>query len=389
MKAGLMESPTCSSSIRRTGLAPTDSSARSRSCCVTEGRFTHRVPAHHGVDLRRSRREAGKSRRRRGAAGGRGAERRRGPAAGRKAAPAGERCGCDGASSALWTIPVLKTVAEQGTGVDELVAALERHRDWMVASGRCRRSGASGWTGASACSGSPAARTAWEERGGRRFCRNLSKRSNRGAKAHTRWRRESCAPSRGRGPCTGCVQHDRVESMGVMDREAAAAGLEDRLREKDREIAELRARLAEWEAAFRRTPTRETSFTTVSGVPVAPLYTPLDAPSVDEYLEKIGFPGEYPFTRGPYTTMYRTRLWTMRQFAGFGTAEETNRRYHYLLDHGQTGSASPSTSPRSWGTTRTILALWARWGSAASRSRASPTWRPSSRGSPSTRSPSP
>jgi len=125
--------------------------------------------------------------------------------------------------------------------------------------------------------------------------------------------------------------------MGVMDREAAAAGLEDRLREKDREIAELRARLAEWEAAFRRTPTRETSFTTVSGVPVAPLYTPLDAPSVDEYLEKIGFPGEYPFTRGPYTTMYRTRLWTMRQFAGFGTAEETNRRYHYLLDHGQTG----------------------------------------------------
>ena len=125
--------------------------------------------------------------------------------------------------------------------------------------------------------------------------------------------------------------------MGVMDREAAAAGLEDQLREKDREIAELRARLAEWEAAFRRTPTRETSFTTVSGVPVAPLYTPLDAPSVDEYLEKIGFPGEYPFTRGPYTTMYRTRLWTMRQFAGFGTAEETNRRYHYLLDHGQTG----------------------------------------------------
>ena len=125
--------------------------------------------------------------------------------------------------------------------------------------------------------------------------------------------------------------------MGVMDREVAAAGLEEQIREKDREIAELRARLAEWEAAFRSTPTRETSFTTVSGMPVAPLYTPLDAPSTDSYLDKLGFPGEYPFTRGPYTTMYRTRLWTMRQFAGFGTAEETNRRYHYLLEHGQTG----------------------------------------------------
>ncbi|HEX6937846.1 MAG TPA: methylmalonyl-CoA mutase family protein [Longimicrobiales bacterium] len=125
--------------------------------------------------------------------------------------------------------------------------------------------------------------------------------------------------------------------MGVIDRDAAETGLEEQLREKDREIAELRSRLAEWEAAFRRVPTRQTSFTTVSGVPVEPLYTPLDAPSPSEYLEKIGFPGEYPFTRGPYTTMYRTRLWTMRQFAGFGTAEETNRRYHYLLDHGQTG----------------------------------------------------
>ncbi|HEX7119051.1 MAG TPA: methylmalonyl-CoA mutase family protein, partial [Longimicrobiales bacterium] len=125
--------------------------------------------------------------------------------------------------------------------------------------------------------------------------------------------------------------------MGVIDRDAAAAGLEEQLREKDREIAELRSRLAEWEAAFRRIPTRETSFSTVSGVPVEPLYTPLDAPAASAYLEKLGFPGEYPFTRGPYTTMYRTRLWTMRQFAGFGTAEETNRRYHYLLDHGQTG----------------------------------------------------
>jgi methylmalonyl-CoA mutase, N-terminal domain len=57
-------------------------------------------------------------------------------------------------------------------------------------------------------------------------------------------------------------------------------------------------------------------------------------------------PGEFPFTRGPYGTMYRTRLWTMRQFAGFGTAEETNERYKFLLKRGQTGSPSPSTSRR-------------------------------------------
>jgi methylmalonyl-CoA mutase N-terminal domain/subunit len=125
--------------------------------------------------------------------------------------------------------------------------------------------------------------------------------------------------------------------MGVMDREAGTSALERRVREQEQELAELRARLAEWEAAFRRIPQREAGFTTVSGTEIAPLYTPLDRPSDAEYVEKIGFPGEFPFTRGPYTTMYRTRLWTMRQFAGFGTSEQTNRRYKYLLDHGQTG----------------------------------------------------
>src|SRR5690606_444379 len=96
----------------------------------------------------------------------------------------------------------------------------------------------------------------------------------------------------------------------------------------------------------------------ISGAPVEPLYTPLDVADQD-YLDKLGFPGEFPFTRGPYTTMYRTRLWTMRQFAGFGTAEETNQRYKYLLDHGQTGLSvafdfptlmgSDSDPPRSLG----------------------------------------
>ncbi|MBW3655686.1 MAG: methylmalonyl-CoA mutase family protein, partial [Gemmatimonadetes bacterium] len=114
------------------------------------------------------------------------------------------------------------------------------------------------------------------------------------------------------------------------------------LDEKDREIERLKADLAAWEGAYERTPRRDMDFTTVSGVEVEPLYTPLDRPQpapeeAAYYAERIGMPGEYPFTRGPYGTMYRTRLWTMRQFAGFGTAEETNQRYHFLLKRGQTG----------------------------------------------------
>jgi methylmalonyl-CoA mutase, N-terminal domain len=70
---------------------------------------------------------------------------------------------------------------------------------------------------------------------------------------------------------------------------------------------------------------------------VAPLYTPADLGTDWDPAAKLGLPGEYPFTRGPYTTMYRTRLWTKRQFSGFGTAIETNQRYKYLLDQGQTG----------------------------------------------------
>jgi methylmalonyl-CoA mutase, N-terminal domain len=80
---------------------------------------------------------------------------------------------------------------------------------------------------------------------------------------------------------------------------------------------------------------REAEFSTMSGHPIEPLYGPEVAPADPE--ETIGRPGEYPFTRGPYESMYRGRLWTMRQFAGFGTVEETNERFHYLLDHGQTG----------------------------------------------------
>jgi methylmalonyl-CoA mutase, N-terminal domain len=88
---------------------------------------------------------------------------------------------------------------------------------------------------------------------------------------------------------------------------------------------------------------REAEFRTMSGQPIAPLYGPERAPADPE--ESVGRPGEYPFTRGPYESMYRGRLWTMRQFAGFGTVEETNARFHYLLDHGQTGLSTAFDMP--------------------------------------------
>ncbi|MBW1982069.1 MAG: methylmalonyl-CoA mutase family protein [Deltaproteobacteria bacterium] len=83
-------------------------------------------------------------------------------------------------------------------------------------------------------------------------------------------------------------------------------------------------------------PERKAVFTTISGMEVDRLYTPVDIADLD-YQAKLGFPGEYPFTRGVQPTMYRGRLWTMRQYAGFGTARETNARYRYLLEQGQTG----------------------------------------------------
>src|SRR5687767_9457367 len=88
-------------------------------------------------------------------------------------------------------------------------------------------------------------------------------------------------------------------------------------------------------------PERRDRFTTLSGEPVRPLYTEADLPEAD----RIGLPGEFPFTRGVYPSMYRGRLWTMRQFPGFGTAEETNTRFRYLLDHGQTGLSTAFDMP--------------------------------------------
>lgn len=87
--------------------------------------------------------------------------------------------------------------------------------------------------------------------------------------------------------------------------------------------------------AIKRIPERKTEFQTSSGIPIPPILTPMDCGF--DYMDQIGFPGEYPFTRGVQPTMYRGRLWTMRQYAGYASARESNLRYRFLLDQGQTG----------------------------------------------------
>jgi methylmalonyl-CoA mutase N-terminal domain/subunit len=106
------------------------------------------------------------------------------------------------------------------------------------------------------------------------------------------------------------------------------------------EIDELRRQLESWEAnelaAFlKKSPERKPEFRTLTGFPVKRVYTALDLAGMPP--EDIGLPGQYPYTRGAYPTMYRGRLWTMRQIAGFGTAEDTNGRFKYLISQGQTG----------------------------------------------------
>jgi methylmalonyl-CoA mutase, N-terminal domain len=107
-----------------------------------------------------------------------------------------------------------------------------------------------------------------------------------------------------------------------------------------RELTDRDRWLAEHYAAA---PERDALFSTISGEPVAPLYTEEDLPADPD--AAIGLPGRPPFTRGVYPSMYRGRLWTMRQFAGFGTAEDTNERFRYLLDHGQTGISTAFDMP--------------------------------------------
>ncbi|MBM4464214.1 MAG: methylmalonyl-CoA mutase [Chloroflexi bacterium] len=119
------------------------------------------------------------------------------------------------------------------------------------------------------------------------------------------------------------------------------------------ELAVIKGGCEKWEETtlqktLNRFPERRDTFITTSGAPIERLYTPLDIADLD-YERDLGFPGQYPFTRGVHPTMYRGRLWTMRMFAGFGTAEETNVRYKYLLEHGETGLSVAFDMPTLYG----------------------------------------
>ena len=96
-----------------------------------------------------------------------------------------------------------------------------------------------------------------------------------------------------------------------------------------------REELKKWQADVKKSPARDYNFDSISGRSLELLYSPQKID--DEYIEKLGFPGQYPYTRGVHANMYRGKLWTMRQFSGFGTPEDSNERYHYLLKQGQTG----------------------------------------------------
>ncbi|MBX0294662.1 methylmalonyl-CoA mutase family protein [Haloarcula nitratireducens] len=117
----------------------------------------------------------------------------------------------------------------------------------------------------------------------------------------------------------------------------------------EEDLRSIRESKDEWEAetldpALSTHGERRDRFATVSNLEVDRLYTPLDVSDID-YEDDVGFPGEEPYTRGVYPTMYRGRQWTMRQFAGFGTATETNERFHYLIDEGQTGLSTAFDMP--------------------------------------------
>jgi methylmalonyl-CoA mutase N-terminal domain/subunit len=116
------------------------------------------------------------------------------------------------------------------------------------------------------------------------------------------------------------------------------------------EAEEERWRKEELAQAVAKSPLRRAEFHTDSGIPVPDLLTPVDvgspsAEEVEKYERDVGFPGRFPYTRGPQPTMYRGRLWTMRQFAGFGSPEDTNQRFKYLLEHGMTGLSTAFDMP--------------------------------------------
>ncbi|HTD84557.1 MAG TPA: methylmalonyl-CoA mutase family protein, partial [Gemmatimonadaceae bacterium] len=108
----------------------------------------------------------------------------------------------------------------------------------------------------------------------------------------------------------------------------------EKIEEQSAELRLLRKEVAEWRKKYEQGELRDIGFNN-SEKEVQPVYTPLDA--METSAEALGMPGVYPYTRGVHATGYRGRLWTMRQFAGFGSARDTNERYKFLLDHGQTG----------------------------------------------------
>jgi methylmalonyl-CoA mutase N-terminal domain/subunit len=112
----------------------------------------------------------------------------------------------------------------------------------------------------------------------------------------------------------------------------------------EKELEKIKVEKENWQKEYSRLLKREADFTTVSGMYVPPIATPLELNGFD-YLNDLGFPGSYPFTRGIYSTMYQGRLWTMRQFAGFGSPEDTNRRFKFLLEQGQTGLSTAFDMP--------------------------------------------
>jgi methylmalonyl-CoA mutase N-terminal domain/subunit len=118
-------------------------------------------------------------------------------------------------------------------------------------------------------------------------------------------------------------------------------------------ISQIHQKRREWEKqryskSIQENPERKQKFKNLSEMEIKNIYTPEDIKDL-KYLKDIGFPGEYPFLRGVHPNLYRGRLWTMRQFAGFGSAEETNKRYHYLLEHGETGLSVAFDYPTLYG----------------------------------------
>ncbi|MCK4856337.1 MAG: methylmalonyl-CoA mutase, partial [candidate division Zixibacteria bacterium] len=115
-------------------------------------------------------------------------------------------------------------------------------------------------------------------------------------------------------------------------------------------LGSLKARLAQWDKTAAKTRRRKSRprFFTISGVDIGELYTPDSVKGADRdehYWENVGLPGEFPYTRGVHHTMYRTRLWTMRQFAGMGTPKQTNERFKYILKQGGTGLSTAFDLP--------------------------------------------